>query len=264
MSNHKDFLYAILAPQPKHSSAGTVALWKMADMLMKIGANVMTITYGLDGTLINGGANCDPTQFDTDHIIAIYPDIAIGNPLNAKHIVHYQLNRFGVLGGSMPSNDGFILNHSKAFGVCHHVLYNPFSLAEAVEYAEVNRGFDKYRYLKLMYQGKGDAGDNKVFNKCILEITREWPVNRCQLYKLLEVSAELYSYDSLSSLNLEAIILGVKVIPCGWIVTPNEYELNINMGREELCEGYYEYASKYRRDLVTFLDKSATFFQGKL
>ena len=164
----------------------------------------------------------------------------------------------------MPSNDGFILNHSKAFGVCHHVLYNPFSLAEAVEYAEVNKDiYTRNRDLNLKYVGKGRDLERKVQSP-LVEISREWPKSRLQLFDLLSVTNTLYSYDSLSALNLEAIILGARVTPCNWEVIPGEYELNIDMDREWICEGYYEYASKYRRDLITFVEKTTAFFQGKL
>lgn len=73
--------YVIISPEYDHTSGGIKVMW------------------GLYGWLLAKGQIAYINRWPQGEVIAIYPEIQNGNPVNAKQIVRYVLNTPGVMGG---------------------------------------------------------------------------------------------------------------------------------------------------------------------
>ena len=142
-----------------------------------------------------------------EHII-IYPEVIITNPLKAKNIIRYYGNKPGVLNktsSSIGAND-FILSHSKTLiANAHHVLF--FAYVDPA-FHDKNTFKAENRTLDLVYEGKGHLYTKMVDIDGAVLITRHWPPSKQQLATLLRHTRFLYTYDSWTNLNLEAILCG--------------------------------------------------------
>jgi hypothetical protein len=140
--------------------------------------------------------------------ITLYPDGVEGNPFGARRVVRY------VLGKEVPKPDDnpleFRLYHSKAFPVTRRgdqrTLYLlPVDLGLFNDLGEPERTQD------LLWVGKGGryVGPDKPDCR---EISYSWPPTRQELAAELRKTRYLYSYDTLSATNLEAILCGAVVV----------------------------------------------------
>lgn len=211
---NNQYLFTFLAPPKRSNSAGINAVWDLYEAFKHAGqAVLMLVINESTGELTAYEPEPKLRIFSNDNIVAIYPDTIIGNPINAKHVVRYQLNRFGALGGSMPEEGDFILSHSRIFGKADFVLYNANSFTEALDYRTYNR-INQHALMSAYYVGKGNVENvnNLLKPHYCLEITKDFPRTRRQLYVLLAESVNnFYCFDNLTSLALEAKILGCNV-----------------------------------------------------
>lgn len=172
-----------------------------------------------DPSLVNANLNTPvipKNQFTKeflDEAVVIYPDILVGNQLNAKKIVRFLGNRQS----NWPHKNllsieegAFILSHSKIFHPKPNaVLFNAYiddffyeenKLISSVEF--------KNRNLNLMYHGKGIYYGNCDVYKNTFFIDRRWLQDRYQLALLLKQTKYFFTYDSLSNVNGEAVAAG--------------------------------------------------------
>jgi len=149
--------------------------------------------------------------------VVLYPEGVFGNPLDAKRVVRYLLNRehaFGGAGmGALPSD--FLITYSRLFHPTAPVLFYPVIEGELlVRSGRVSP--DSPRTVDAFYVGKGTG-----YGLCppipgAVGITRGWPETKASYYELLETVHTLYSYDWVTSTVFDAILLGcqVKLIGC--------------------------------------------------
>jgi hypothetical protein len=133
--------------------------------------------------------------------IMIYPDLIIGNPLSAPRVVRYLLNR-----NEDSFADDFVLSFSKMYAEQFHAtLFSVFS--EDAIHANQSKHWSE-RTIDLTYIGKGDnfIETHKIPDTIILE--RAWPSDKQQLGILLRNSRFMFSWDCVSSTNLDAMICG--------------------------------------------------------
>lgn len=139
--------------------------------------------------------------------IVVYPEVINGNPLAANRIVRYFGNKNGVLVDPVNlNNNDFVISHS--ISLCddaNHYLYfpyiNPLFLPETVvPFAE--RRFSSY------YVGKGNLYVEPYQYDDLIEITRLWPSKKSALAILLKNSQFLFTYDSWTNTNVEAVLCG--------------------------------------------------------
>ena len=96
--------YLIYTPSYNPQSGGIIVLHKLCHMLNKLGAHAFLFHDKIDKVnYFNTNPEyltpiADLSILNQDPIV-IYPEIVIGNPLNAKHVVRWLLNRPGVIGG---------------------------------------------------------------------------------------------------------------------------------------------------------------------
>jgi len=192
--------FLVNAPPYNDKSAGIMMLYTLNDQLLRLG-------YESHIALIGESVSVH------DDTIVIYPEVINGNPLKAKKVVRYYLNREGMAARNKvdPSPADFIL----AFSRMYHA--NPHAI---LRYDKINPycyNIEKptsTRNLNCTYIGKGVfySDQCKVVGGTI-EITRTAPAEKEALADLLRVTKLLFTYDVCTLLNTEAIISGAIIIP---------------------------------------------------
>ena len=223
--------------------------------------------------------------------VVVYPEVISGNPLGGEKIVRMLGNRDGMLSGQKVA-DGtddseFYLSHSKlVHPSAHHYLFfaeqNPlFSLEGAIPIS--------HRVMDLTYIGKGELyANHHSIIKGSVEITRMWPQHKNQLAALLKSTRFLFTYDSYSNLNVEAVLSGVVPVLLGgdkWtadeidggelgklpVLRADELDLtnpsmpdgfldHYNDLRKQLIQRINKYNEQYPRDVAMFGRKCSEFF----
>lgn len=185
--------FVVAAPPERHSSAGVVALHRLAD---EIGRH--TSCYVAEYT---DKFRC-PKFPDS---IVIYPEKLIGNPLRGRKVVRYLLNKEGALTGKMTVNPGdFVLSYSKTFTEKpDHIIHQcNFDLIGDAGLPWGERKIDAF------YVGKGAKYGPCARPEGAIEITRDWPPTKAELYDLLRRVRHFFSWDGLSQTNLDALLCG--------------------------------------------------------
>jgi len=164
--------FIVNAPDFSNKSAGNVMLYTLNEELNRLGYKSEILKFLEKRTI-------------TDDTIVIYPEVIDGNPLNAKNIVRYYLNREGMAAGNAVNSgpNDFILAFNK--------LYHP-SPDAILRYEKIDPNFYSTeisplnRRLDCTYIGKGLHYSEycKVIDGTI-EITRTAPAMKEGLANLL-------------------------------------------------------------------------------
>jgi len=195
--------FIIHAPRFDHRSAGNVVLHHLNNSLNDVGETSKLIFFG----------DClDPADQDA---IVIYPEIIHNNPLKAKHICRYILNKDGLLTGKKieKSDNQISITYSRIFDQELDVLFFPI-----LDLNELNfQDNIEERELNLVYFGKGPALNfNLDGTEPHLLITRKWPKERELLISFLKTSRFLHISDSICSMIVEALLCGCIPIIHHW------------------------------------------------
>ncbi|MCP9820991.1 hypothetical protein KBZ18_16040 [Synechococcus sp. Cruz-9H2] len=165
-----------------------------------------------------------------DHVrdgIVVYPEIVKGNPLGAKRVVRWLLNRPGyIMGNPMKAgHDDYIVAWSRILDPTKPILnlqisddglFNPLALPS--------------KEGELVYLGKGDPKARRPeIDNGRIEVTKSWPTTHVELANLLRHSKVIYSYDTLSGVNYEATLCGTLCV-----IIPNGPYTKDDIGRGEL------------------------------
>ncbi len=96
--------FVVSAPPYAENSAGVAMLYLLRDELKSLGYDAEIVLF-------------DTIKPISDDTIVIYPEVIEGNPLKAKNVVRYFLNREGLASGNRvnPSPDDFILAFNAMF-----------------------------------------------------------------------------------------------------------------------------------------------------
>lgn len=104
--------FFIWSPPYAHTSSGVRTLHLLCHLLNEAGEKAYIVPSGHTGYAINPFLNTpiltvDEQNFYGDNFIAVYSDVVIGNPFNAKHVVRYLLAPRGAYGGDsiFPDTD---------------------------------------------------------------------------------------------------------------------------------------------------------------
>ena len=151
--------------------------------------------------------------------IAVYPETISGNPLKAKTVARWVLNRPGLLGGDKIYDKGeLVFNYTSAFSesIQNEIagkLYMP-TIDESIFYHDASK--DDKRSLECFYIGKSKWQDGFFERDEVFEITRDSPQKK-ELGKLFRSAKRLYCFDNSTILVYEAILCGcpVVIIPDG-------------------------------------------------
>lgn len=278
--------FYIVTPPYKHSSAGICALHYLAETMNKLGYPTYLVfqltvnqeepavyfmsadksLYSPDRVhtpLVSGELNIkahrDTFRSSVFGAIVIYSDTTLGNPLNATRVARYYLNRDGMLGVWNGKNKGeFRIGQSQMLTPdAHDYLHYVESLSPLVDWVDRMDVESFSRPLNLTYIGKGSIYSPKAKRlEGTLEISRDWPNTRMQLWTLFTHTANFYSWDALSATNAEALILGAKVYYQQFhpftLEELEQYETSPLCSREELI-ARVEYYRNMWEDMVDLM-----------
>jgi hypothetical protein len=249
--------YVIMAQSYVSNSVGARCLYTLCDALNR---------RGYPSFIVGSSKTC-PTLFAPlvwwfkarrlcrRGYVAVYPESVPGNPLRAKTVARWVLNRPGLLNGDKiydPSE--LIFNYSSVYTpyIRNNVvgkLYMPmidrdtfYSDLERCDPAGSSSGKEAKRSLDCFYVGKSTWKDGHVDRDAAFEITRTTP-KRSELGKLLRATRVLYCFDNSTMLIYEALMCGcrVVVIPDG-SHTRADYE-QLELGMDGMAWGTEELAS---------------------
>ncbi len=210
--------------------------------------------------------------------IVVYPEIVSGNPLKAKKVARWVLNKPGALGGDLHFCDQeliFIYADIFGAGITNTIsgkLFLP-TIDESIFYDDERSLCE--RSLECYYLGKASWKDGYVKPATAFEVTRTSP-KRTELGKLFRASRVLYCFDNTTVLVYEAIMCGcpVVLIPDG-TQTLIDYQ-NSELGMEGISWGitpgravktdtqafkvnYARVKKEYFEQLSLFVKKTQTF-----
>lgn len=164
--------------------------------------------------------NLDNSFEIKDDDICIYTDVVPRNPLNAKRVVRFLLNRpYNLTGeGIEYGASDYIMAYS---GLVSDKLQKCFILRDEVSLFRQLRYQEHDKSKVVIYFGKVDFKNiqrNYQIVKPIINqftkveiITREVPTTRRKTLSVLSDASLLISFDPLTNLNYEATLLGVPV-----------------------------------------------------
>lgn len=214
--------YVIVSPTWCVSS-GVRVLHGLCHELRSLGLEaylLLTNNLSGDGPLLNPDFHTPSINGDLenhwarlrDEAITIYADGVPGNPFKARHVVRYVLGKEVLRGDEDPAE--FRLYHSKAFPVQRrgdqrtlYLLPVDLGLFNAVGTAPTLE-----RQQDLIWIGKGGRYVGAEKPEGVRQITYSWPPTRPELAAELRETRFVYSYDTLSATNLEAILCGAVVV----------------------------------------------------
>jgi len=212
--------YVILTPEYTDKSAGIYALHVLCDALRKRGYEAFMATSSLDVQCKD--LDCPNISIQEAFIktfkgnaIAVYPEITPGNPLRAKHVARWVLNRPGLLGGDKEYSGSemvFLYDNVFAPDVSNKVIgrLQPPTYRRDIFF---DKGLKRDR--TCFYGGKGVIDLSKIPDPDSVMITREWPLDRNALAELFRKSTFFYSFDSFSGILYEAALCGCTPIIMG-------------------------------------------------
>jgi hypothetical protein len=236
--------YVIVAPNFTPNSAGIVCLYRLCDELNRRGfpsyvAGSNITTWDLVAPLI---CRSRAIHLCSQGYTAVYHETVRGNPLRARHVARWVLNRPGLLGGEKIYDDSEqVFYYCNAFlpYIQNRVLgklYMP-TIDESIFFCE--DGDVSKRSLECFYIGKSQWKDGLIDRSKVFEITRNSPPKK-ELGKLFRASRVLYCFDNSTILAYEAILCGcpVVIIPDG-TQTRADYE-SLELGMDGMAWGLEE------------------------
>lgn len=225
--------FVIGAPGYAANSAGVYCVYKLCEELRKRGFTAYT-------TLSKQGAkHIDAPLIDVDSarrlcslgFTAIYPETIPGNPLHAKTVIRWVLNRPGLLGGDKVYDpDEIVFCYAEAYkpyivNKVAGMLYMPTIDTSIFHATDWDLG---KRKLECFYVGKSKWRSGVCDPRSTFEITREIPRKK-DLGPLLRASRVLYCFDNSTSLVCEALMCG-----CPVVIVPDGTQTRADFERQEL------------------------------
>lgn len=222
VTNQSNVKYLIMASDYVNNSAGVWCLYKLCNdlnekkMMSFICGSRVTCDY-LDAPILPM-SEAKKLVRNVDNLVVVYPETVHGNPLNAKRVVRWVLNRPGLIDGQEIYNDKeLIFLYAEAYRsyVKNEIaakLYMP-TIDESIFFNDNN---DSCRKLKCFYVGKSRFKPGYFDPRYAVEITRNFP-SRKDLGNLFRASTVLYCFDNSTIMVYEAIACGcsVMIIPDG-------------------------------------------------
>ncbi len=180
LSSHLKKGYVILAPDYVVSSAGINCLYRLADDLNRRGyPTFMTLTGKGHPTAIAPIVSMETAKLLAAYgYTAIYAETYTGNPLNAKNVARWVLNRPGLLGGDeIYDEKELVFYYSDLYlpyikNTVQGKLYMP-TIDQTIFYPPTEPDFP--RSLSCYYVGKSKFTDHHFDKEKAFEITRETP-----------------------------------------------------------------------------------------
>lgn len=224
--------FIIVAPSYTQNSAGIMVLHELTDCLVTLGYKASLLLMTGTGYLVSEspdhfGPNLKRTPLPEagqreivnniiNEGIVIYPEIVSGNPLRAPRVVRYFLNKDGLISGvkSYAQAKDFCLAYYKSFKPnANDLLCLPIT-SEC--FNDLNTKSAMERNYDVTYIGKGHQYSAVFIVTGTTEVTRNWPVSKTELAALLKGARYFYSWDTVSSTNIDALRCGAIPVFLQW------------------------------------------------
>lgn len=227
--------YYILAPRYVRTSAGIRALHLLCHWLNRYGERAFVVLSYIDDS---SAVSCDlQTPILTQDIIdyhyelgarpiVVYPEVVVGNPLEAECVVRWVLNFPGLLGGdSVYAENEMLIGFSKvlaaAAGENVPILHIPV-LNEEVFHPGEPRPRKGAAFYAMKYK---DVHDGQVFGvpADAIEITRDRPDSQTpeEIAEILRSVELIYVFEN-TAIATEAVLCGCPAVfmPNPWFDQP--------------------------------------------
>jgi len=228
--------YYIVSPPYTRQSAGVRCLFLLARALKLKGFPAFMVSSKTDPLLEVDLLTREYVQSHYDHglmPIVIYPEIAMGNPLNAEFVVRYLLNYIGALGGPAHyAESDYLISYGKGMNQRNpdkeRVLHLPCADTKIFYPPKEKRKRSGQYFYASKYKNFFHL-ETLPITDGMVEITRSESdsLNQVQLAEIFRSAEALYCYEN-SSISLEARLCG-----CPVIMIPNESFTTI-IGENEL------------------------------
>jgi hypothetical protein len=189
--------FTVVTPSYRRNSGGVWFLHFLCSQLNALGHKATVFIYTSEQVTNFGNF----IGHDPDAVV-IYPEVITNNPLNAKKVVRYLLNKEAAIDGK-PINWGkndFTLSFSKLYKDDCNILTYPIVDLETT----INR--NESREYNSFYVGKGSKYAHCPPLPGCTEITIYTP--REEFINILNKSKIFFTYDTLTSTNLDAVFCG--------------------------------------------------------
>ena len=269
--------FLIVSPRYSHKSEGVVVLHQMARDLQSLGYETSLIWLGannirFDTFLLNHNARTSGVlygdivletfdEYNREEDIVIYPEIVPGNPLAAKRVIRFFLNRECFLFKDNHINPGpsdFILSyHPEYVDKPDFILLKPTFDLGKIEFISAGT-----RHLNSFYIGKAVVDIEAPHIEGAINIGKidEKP----EYERLLTESKYMLTYDPLTSVIRDAILFGA--IPVILNHRPWSAEkiskLNENIPMIDLCTGRNLHFISNERDFWLHRERYVTYIRG--
>ncbi len=192
--------FTIFAPSYNEKSGGSWMLHFLCDQLNKIG-HTSTLFIFENEQITNPNFNTPIGHIQNS--VVVYPEIVTTNPLQAKYVVRYLLNKEGYLQKKMIDwgEKDYPLSFSTVYRNDCDTLFYPNS--------DLSIFYNSYqeRTQNAFYIGKGYLYGDCPRLDCF-EITRSYPESKQELANVLRKTKILFSYDAHTATNLDAALCG--------------------------------------------------------
>ncbi len=196
-------MFKIYAPAFRPEIAGIVALYNLRNDLLTLGYSAEIVEWNTQ------------TIIQHDDII-VYPEVISDNPLWAKNVVRYMLNKDGILTGQHinfgPTD--FIFTWSDLYHKNAHATLYKFDVDSFFNDTGTVPALD--RNIDCTYIGKGGIYGICSTVKSTILIDKTNPISKIALAELLRNTRFLYTYDVCSSITNEAVLCGAMLVPLSW------------------------------------------------
>lgn len=231
-------IFIVLAPPYQHRSAGIRVLHTLCNELNLSGhtAHLILFRFSDNGTRVDfytplGDADycselhaipklpaCnDVSTFRAliDDAYVIYPEVLQGNPLNARRVVRYVLNKPDSNGYPMlEGKNDFIVTFSRQFWKEPH--WNAPMFIDDARFHDRETRPSVERTLDCTYFGKGVAYGECVKAPGSLFIDRNWPTDKEGLAALLRHTRYFFTWDVVTQTNIDALLCGAIPVVMRW------------------------------------------------
>jgi hypothetical protein len=208
--------FVVWAPPYRNESSGVRVLHRLCHLLNCIGQTATITTE-----VTHPDWNTPVARAISDETIVVYPEVVIGNPLNAKRVVRYVLNSPGLLGGEPVYDPAeMVFYYDDLFrAVAQAATSEPLADRKLrISLLEPEVFYDDRsakRTYDCFYVGKGRSLRERAplpGESAMVHIQSMFPPTRLGLANLLRGCKTLYTYDNVSAIIHEGRVCGARVV----------------------------------------------------
>jgi hypothetical protein len=188
--------FIVYAPEFSENSGGIIALYKLNTLLNSLGHESSVCRFG------------DFVETNSKDIV-IYPEIINGNPLMAKNVVRWVLNKVGVIGGNEDtwSEKDKVFYYSKQFCEDKNKCNILFCFDSRIDYFYSEETVKDIDNVVLFYKGRNYSIDTNRHpkNSIILDMY----VHSMPMVKdILSRAKNFFTYDTDTYYSVVAMLCG--------------------------------------------------------